>query len=163
MRDNGRFIKGQHYSPKTEFKKGQIRPSGMLGKHHSEETKRKMREDGRKGRKPWNKGIPTTQECKRRRFKSNKEYWDKIGRVTPERELIKCRKEYLEWRKMVFARDGYRCVICGKTGGEINAHHIKSFKDYPELRVEVSNGITLCRSCHYIGKKGIPLFFINRR
>lgn len=37
--------------------------SGMLGKHHSEETK-KLYSEQRKGRKAWNKGIPHTEEYK---------------------------------------------------------------------------------------------------
>ena len=41
------------------------KPGGMLGKHHSEETRRKYCED-RKGRKAWNKGIPHTEEYKRK-------------------------------------------------------------------------------------------------
>jgi 5-methylcytosine-specific restriction endonuclease McrA len=47
-----------------------------------------------------------------------------------------------------FERDHYTCLVCGEVGGRINAHHIKSFKDYPELRFEVDNGITLCINCH---------------
>ena len=65
--------------------------------------------------------------------------------------------EYQEWRACVFERDHYTCQNCGQIGGTINAHHIKSFKDYPELRLEVSNGITLCLKCHKMahGKKAI--------
>ena len=58
-------------------------------------------------------------------------------------------RKYKAWRKAVFDRDGYTCQACGdKRGGNLNAHHLKAYKDYPEFRYEVSNGITLCEKCH---------------
>jgi hypothetical protein len=57
-------------------------------------------------------------------------------------------KEYFEWRTEVFKRDCYTCQECGQVGGKLNAHHIKSYKNYPKLRVETSNGVTLCEVCH---------------
>ena len=56
--------------------------------------------------------------------------------------------KYNDWRKAVYDRDGYTCQCCGKVGGRLNAHHIKSFAEYPELRFDVDNGITLCDRCH---------------
>ena len=56
--------------------------------------------------------------------------------------------EYKEWRAKVFERDGYKCQICGQIGGTLNAHHIKPYKDYPDLRHDVNNGVTLCKTCH---------------
>ena len=56
--------------------------------------------------------------------------------------------EYIAWRSKVFERDGFKCVICGQVGGTLNAHHIRSFKKYPNLRLVVDNGVTLCEGCH---------------
>lgn len=57
-------------------------------------------------------------------------------------------KEYIEWRHKVFERDQYTCMICGQVGGRLNAHHIKPYAYYPELRYRTNNGVTLCESCH---------------
>lgn len=56
--------------------------------------------------------------------------------------------EYRVWRKSVFERDNYTCQMCGKKGGELNAHHIKLWKSHPESRYDIKNGVTLCESCH---------------
>lgn len=53
-----------------------------------------------------------------------------------------------EWRTAVFQRDNYTCQWCGQVGGRLQAHHIKPFMEYPNLRLELSNGITLCLECH---------------
>ena len=52
---------------------------------------------------------------------------------------------YSSWRKLVLIRDKYKCQVCGKKG--IVVHHIKDYKDYPELRVVISNGVILCIKC----------------
>jgi len=56
--------------------------------------------------------------------------------------------EYMGWRKEVFGRDRYRCQCCRKQGGNLNAHHKESFNNNSELRLNVNNGITLCKTCH---------------
>jgi len=55
-------------------------------------------------------------------------------------------REYFEWKSRVNVRDNFICQECGKKGNE--AHHKKSWRDFPELRFEISNGITLCLDCH---------------
>lgn len=56
--------------------------------------------------------------------------------------------EYKGWRTSVFQRDDYTCQLCGARGVKLNAHHIKPFAIFPELRTDVNNGITLCVTCH---------------
>lgn len=65
-----------------------------------------------------------------------------------EAKMIRNSQIYANWRKSVFERDVYTCQICGQKGGRLNAHHIKRFADYPDKRLELDNGITLCESCH---------------
>ncbi len=69
------------------------------------------------------------------------------GRTT-EAQRIRSSAVYREWRIAVFERDDYTCQECGQRGGELNADHIKPFALFPELRLDVSNGRTLCKPCH---------------
>ena len=56
---------------------------------------------------------------------------------------------YNNWRKNVWLRDNYKCRISNsECSGRIEVHHILSYADFPELRYEVNNGITLCRAHH---------------
>lgn len=76
-----------------------------------------------------------------------KDDFDKIkNRIDKDEERRS--PEYSKWRKEVFIRDEYTCQNCKMVGGELNAHHIKPFSDFPELRYDVNNGITLCKKCH---------------
>lgn len=45
-------------------------------------------------------------------------------------------------------RDNYTCQATGQWGGRLVVHHINNFADFPELRMSISNGITLSDSSH---------------
>lgn len=114
-----------------------------LGHKHSIETRQKMSDSHPKG--------PLSP------------YW-KTDRSEPR--LNKERRtsfKYKMWREQVFSRDGYKCKIATpECGNYIEAHHILSWREYPELRYKINNGITLCHSHHPKGrekeKRLAPLF-----
>lgn len=54
-----------------------------------------------------------------------------------------------KWVNAVLSRDKAMCQKCGATGVELHAHHILSYKDHPEHRFDVNNGVTLCYRCHW--------------
>jgi len=56
-----------------------------------------------------------------------------------------------EWKKIridTFERDNYTCKICNKRGGNLNAHHIKPYKNNLHHRLDINNLVTLCVQCH---------------
>lgn len=56
---------------------------------------------------------------------------------------------YQEWRRQVWKRDNWKCkIINSDCNGRIEAHHILSWTEYPELRYIINNGITLCHAHH---------------
>lgn|SRR3990167_3552131 len=60
---------------------------------------------------------------------------------------------YREWMFAVKKRDGWICRIADvNCDGRLEAHHIKNWKEYPELRYEITNGITLCHAHHPMGR-----------
>lgn len=71
-----------------------------------------------------------------------------IKRFWLTNQELRSTKEYKEWRSSVFERDKYTCQECGQVGGSLEAHHIKPFALYEDLRFEVNNGLTLCVGCH---------------
>ena len=67
----------------------------------------------------------------------------------PERVKERKTAEAYEWTRQIYERDNYVCQICGYSKGKILvAHHLNSYADYPNLRYELKNGITLCEPCH---------------
>ncbi len=53
-----------------------------------------------------------------------------------------------ECKANILKRDYYKCVICGVNNKKLQAHHLKSFSKFPELRFVIGNGVTICQNCH---------------
>lgn len=54
--------------------------------------------------------------------------------------------DLIDWAAKVKARDGGKCVCCGKTSF-LQSHHLICRK-YRPLSLELANGVTTCPSCH---------------
>ena len=126
----------KHKNSKDTRKKISI---ALTGKKLPSKTKKKI-SDSLKGNIPWNKGL--------RGYKTGKNHWNWQGGITPELTKIRNSLDFIIWRERVFKRNNWTCQKCFKRGVELNAHHIQNFAQYPELRFEISNGITLCKKCH---------------
>lgn len=69
------------------------------------------------------------------------------GGITLENVMLRTTDTYRNLRKFVLKRDYFRCCICHSTK-KLNMHHIRNFSDFPELRFDEKNNITLCKACH---------------
>lgn len=104
--------------------------------------------------------TPYAKRCYRCRGQSRRgdQHYAWKGGISTATALERSRRPAQIWRKAVFHRDGYLCQLChdrGTRSNPIHAHHKKGWAKCPELRYEVSNGITLCRDCHlYVAHQG---------
>ena len=101
----------------------------------------------RKGKKLSEKWKERLKESHKGKFGIKSSNWQ--GGKTPENKKIRNRIEYRLWREAVFARDNYTCQKCKEKGIYLHSHHIQNFAEYPELRLAIDNGITLCKKCHW--------------
>lgn len=142
--------KNKKYSLKhdKQFKKGGV--PWNKGKKMSTESKEKMQR-ALKGKIPWNRGLSgcyseSSLEKMSRAQAGEKSFRWKGGITT--QNLLDRMKFIHEVRPTVLKRDHYRCQECGAKKS-LHVEHVKPWSKYPELRFNLDNCKTLCRSCHY--------------
>ena len=106
-----------------------------LGTHRSVETRKKISETRKRlGLKPPHVSGKNHQNWK--------------GGISKNHHSTS-EPKYKEWRMKVFERDMFKCKIFNQDcKGQLQAHHILKWAEYPELRYEINNGITLCIAHH---------------
>lgn len=77
------------------------------------------------------------------------------------KELYATRREYYAWAQAVRWRDRYRCQVCRGRGSI--AHHIKPYGLFPQHRLNLHNGLTVCKPCHVQLHRAIGLFYQSLR
>lgn len=148
----------------------------MKGRRFSDEHRKKLSESHKwqsgKNSPAWRGGKPQCSDCgvqigymSKWCKKCSPKHADRKPREYPKGEnhpnWIKDRSKvkysekkhlctkYREWMFSVKNRDGWECKIYNEDcSGRLEAHHILGWVDYPELRYEVNNGITLCQAHH---------------
>jgi hypothetical protein len=170
---NGRFIKGsrinlgKHHSLETKKKISEAKKKNptkyWLGKKrgHLPQSWRDSISKANKGKKhsiKWGKNIAIGLKKSKKvainilKLRGEKHpNWK--GGLTPISLRIRHSIEYRLWREAIFARDNWTCQNCGRKGGDLEAHHLKGFALFPELRFALDNGVTLCKSCHELTKR----------
>ena len=137
------------------FKKGHATWNKGKSGIYMKETLKLMSEK-RMGKNPWNKN---------KEFKKIQGYrhWNWKGGISSQNKRLRLSIKGKLWRLAIFERDKWMCqnINCGycknKKGTKLNAHHIKPWAIFPELRFDINNGITYCEKFHIRSKmhKGI--------
>lgn len=151
LENNGRFKKGH-----IPWHKGKKTPQ-LSGKNNSNWKGGEVWKNCAYCRKEYHcrpvradKSKCCSISCHNKLMPTYRNVWNKgTAKISTENELVRKSSKYKKWRKSVFERDKYLCVIgLEKHGRRLNADHIKPFAFFPELRFELSNGRTLCVECH---------------
>lgn len=172
--DKGQFTKGHHFSPETEFKKGQHwRPKKpywdkdwLVSEYATKERSandiasefgiteaailywlRKhniLRREMSNIRSKKHWGLAGEQNGMYGRTGENSSNWK--GGITPERQEFYISDEWKKARSEVYKRDNAQCQRCGNKDN-LHVHHIVTFAN-KELRADIDNLVLLCAKCH---------------
>ena len=103
-----------------------------------------------------NEGVVSSTNLRKRRSRScgchhrerAKKAGEKNRKFSVEHSLSRgARPNVSSWRRLVIQRDGGRCRICGSSE-EISVHHKDGWFVSPPRRMDVGNGVSLCRHHH---------------
>lgn len=151
QKDNLIFSKkriGKISTSQTRIKQSKSMKSFFITNQEAREIKRKYALNNGVGK--WMKGrkLPLDTRIKMSTAFSGQNHWNWQGGKNSESEKIRKSFKYREWRKNVFTRDNWTCQDCHIRGFKLHAHHLLPFSQFPNERLSLKNGVTLCDKCH---------------
>ena len=188
--DKGQFTKGHHFSPETEFKKGQhwrpkkpywdkdwLENEYAVKERSADDIARQfgiteaailfwlrkhniLRREMSNIRSKKHWGLAGEQNGMYGRTGENSSNWK--GGITPERQEFYISVEWKKACSEVYKRDNAQCQRCGNKDN-LHVHHIVTFAN-KELRADINNLVLLCAKCHRFvhSKKNINGEFIGK-
>jgi hypothetical protein len=170
IKGNIPWMKGRKQSKKIADKLRSYRigiSSGNKGGYKLSDKTKKNMSDSKSGKKPYQmtdviKNKISKTQIERFKNPENHPRWNG-GLLNRKREDKRNDPAYQKWVKEVKKRDKNICRFKNNDCSGYNiVHHILSWRDYPELRYELKNGITLCQYHHprkrIDEQKFIPIF-----
>lgn len=172
--DKGQFTKGHHFSPETEFKKGQhwrpkkpywdkdwLENEYAVKERSADDIARQfgvteaailywlrkhniLRRDMSYIRSKKYWGLAGKQNGMYGRTGENNSNWK--GGVTPERQDFYASQEWKSACAEVYKRDNATCQKCGAKE-KLHVHHVIGFAN-KEIRADANNLVLLCVKCH---------------
>ena len=91
------------------------------------------------------KGNTKSCGCLKRRQGEENPRFKPVDRVKKQMQK-RALSEFKRWRRRVLTRTPV-CIRCGAED-RLEAHHILGNYEFPEHRVDVKNGVALCKPCH---------------
>ena len=188
--DKGQFTKGHHFSPETEFKKGQhwrpkkpywdkdwIENQYAVNERSADDIARQfgiteaailfwlrkhkiLRRDMSYIRSKKYWGLAGKQNGLYGRTGENNTNWK--GGVTQQRQEFYTSQEWKSACAEVYKRDNATCQKCGAKE-KLHVHHVIGFAN-KEIRADANNLVLLCVKCHRFvhSKKNINGEFIGK-
>jgi hypothetical protein len=133
------FKKGEHRSPETEFKKGEMSERMAGSKNH------RWKGGISKNKKCFDCGLILqnykAKRCKKcfDKFNCKGNHWNWQG----GKSFVLYGEEFKQIRKEILIRDNFKCQICSIENNLV-IHHI----DFIKKNNKTDNLICLCRKCH---------------
>lgn len=87
-----------------------------------------------------------SRECSHKDMVKEKHPLWKDGKSL-ERDRARESTNLKKWRMEVFKRDNFTCQKCGSKK-DLQAHHLKEWSKFGDLRFDIHNGLTVCIGCH---------------